>query len=133
LNYIGNTGINEDFEISRDWLIVRKGNKYGIIHFDFYENKLHEKVVLPIEYDSIVSNRSFNEPLKAYKYGLCSLFPLDYKWNKLNDKYDYKQFISGSYLWLDKRNKYFVRYKKIDGQMGWLDLVKNVEIQDVKL
>jgi hypothetical protein len=131
LNYIGNTGINDDFEISRDWLIVKKGNKYGIIHFDFYEKALHEKIVLPIEYDSIVSNKMFNEPLKVYKFGLCSLFPLNYKWNKLNAQYNYKVYISNPYAALDKRYKYFMRYKKIDGKMGWLDLVKNVEIPDV--
>jgi hypothetical protein len=132
IDYTSNTGMGDDFEISRDWLLVKKGNKYGIIHFDKYEKDLHEKVILPIEYDSIVCSKEFNEPLKVYKFGLCSLFPLNYQWNKLNAQYNYKSFISPPYLALEKRNTYFIRYKKMDGAMGWLDLVKNLEIPDLK-
>ncbi len=132
INYTSNTGMGEDFEITRDWLLVKKGSKYGVICFDKYEKDLDEKIILPIEYDSIVCNKNFNEPLKVYKFGLCGLFPLDYSWNRLNAKYDYKNYLSRLYVSLDKRSKYFVRYQKIDGEKGWLDLIMNKDISDEK-
>lgn len=125
-------------EIPTNWLLISKGNKFGIIKYalnkvkftqeenskeksldslkireeDHSENLYDTTVqVLPIAYDSIGSKQyPYSFPIRIYKNGLVGYFPL----NK-----------DVRYSFLGEQQGYFIRFILPNGKKGWLDMKGN--------
>jgi hypothetical protein len=129
----GRGRIQDEIRINLNWILVMKGNKYGLLDYSRYPGNLIENVILDIEYDSIIASPHYNEPLKLYRNGGVYLFPLGYEQPNYQQLYmdlDFRKFVSNGYAVLGERQGNFIRYGKTSGETGWLDLAKNEEIKD---
>jgi hypothetical protein len=99
---------DNNFYSKRNWLIVSKNNKFGLIELLVSDDKITHKELLPIEYDEILST-DYDSPLKLKK----------------DNAYNYYKVNLKKYKNLEKFNKNFCRFELENGNKGWLDIRGN--------
>ncbi|MBC9798461.1 hypothetical protein [Sinomicrobium weinanense] len=103
-------GLGELYHVPKYWILIVKGEKYGLAGIDHgQDDKISLKALLPMVYDSIVF-KDYLTPLKLKKNGL-------YTWYLGDEKPKYKS--------LSSFDHHFSRFELPDGRKGWIDLNGN--------
>jgi len=115
ISYNSEDGYDAFYRIQRNWLLVQKQQKFGIVSTDYWGYGDSNKTVLPVIYDSISVSKRFGEPVRIYRKGLVGYFPI----NK-----------DARYAKLEERIKNFVRFTMPNGRQGWLNIKEAKEYLD---